>query len=304
MLDAVRVSEVVVMGDGRGEGERSDEGGEALVAVYRHDVHKLRGRRHDAAHEEFLGVPVNRSVALGADGDAAVLSRPRGDPEATVSNHVSPYRLSLLTGEVMAGSSGVAETDPRVQSLVEPCDAERLHASWLTSDVAAVFNESVHYPYTSLKFHVLLAAALLDNYRAGYAFDELFVVVERGATSSVNPDVSEVMATPSVVPHRTVLWTPAVTLRVTGEPSSEAAAARVGCVPSRSFASVWSRLPQHPLGVDEERVWMVLDAQLRRIRSWSVALQYIEEFCARFDEGPREHRRRGADGASSGVSES
>jgi len=55
---------------------------------------------------------------------------------------------------------------------------DELHAAWLTSEAAAVVNESVYLPYSSLKYHVLLVAALLDAYRAGHAFDDLYVVVE------------------------------------------------------------------------------------------------------------------------------
>jgi len=49
-------------------------------------------------------------------------------------------------------------------------------------------------------------------------------------------------------------------------------------MPARSFADVWSRLPAHPFDTDGERRWRLLDAQLRRIRSWSAALAYIDEF--------------------------
>jgi len=66
---------------------------------------------------------------------------------------------------------------------------------------------------------------------------------------------------------------------VTGEPG-EPPAARLGDEPARCFADVWARLPEHPFDVDSERRWRVLDAQLRRIRSWSAALQFIEEFLA------------------------
>jgi hypothetical protein len=75
-----------------------------------------------------------------------------------------------------------------------------------------------------------------------------------------------------------VLTTPWFALHVTGEP--EHPAARIGDVPTRCFADVWARLPTVPFAVDEKRCWRVLDAQLRRIRSWSTALQYVEAFTA------------------------
>jgi len=54
----------------------------------------------------------------------------------------------------------------------------------------------------------------------------------------------------------------------------------------------WSHLPAHPFDVDGERRWRVLDAQLRRIRSWSAALQYIEEFLSAYDIGSRDRGGR------------
>ena len=240
---------------------------EPMVGVYRHDVHKARSRSHEHAEENFYDVRVNEAVPLGADADAALLSRPRGKPERTLDAHESWFRVSLLTGEVMSTSGTVNDLDVALRELIESDDADALHAAWLSSDVPSVFSESPYYPYTSLKFHTLLVAALLDNYRAGFGFDELFLAV------------SPREATPEVVPHRTVLSTPGFALYVTGEPGRWPAA-RLGSRPARSFADVWSRLPEFPFGVDASRRWRVLDAQLRRIRSWSVALQFIEEFVA------------------------
>lgn len=141
--------------------------------------------------------------------------------------------------------------------------------------MAALFNESSYYPYTSLKYHTLLVAALLDNYRAGHDFADLRLIADPG-------DV--------IVPHRTVYvdssdrvhrdhtTDPGFTLRITGDPTPDRATARLGTHPRRSWASTWSNLPAHPLETDRDRFDRVLDANLRRIRSWSTALQYLEEF--------------------------
>jgi hypothetical protein len=244
-----------------------------MLAVYRHDVHKLHGRSHSAASDRVAGVRVNEPVPLGADRDAALLSRPYDEPEQTLDAHASPGRVSLLTGDVVL--TGSVDADGRgaaVRELVQVEDPVAMHEAWVASDVAVLFNESVYYPYTSLKYHTLLTAALLDNYRAGVGFDELFLAVE-------DPDGP-------VTPHRTVLSLPRVRLCVTGEPGNRPAA-RLGDEPTRCFADVWARLPVHPIDTDGERRWRVLDAQLRRIRSWSAALQYIEEFGAAYGVGSR-----------------
>ena len=255
-------------------GETTDS--EPMCAVYRHDVHKLQGRSHAAARDQAAGVRVNETVPLGADRDAALLSRPHGDPEQTLAAHASPARISLLTGDaVLSGSLAGDGRGAAVRELVRIEEPAAMHEAWLASDVPALVNESQYYPYTSLKYHTLLTAALLDNYRAGFGFEELFLVVETPAEPRT--------------PHRTVLATSDVRLCVTGEPGDRPAT-RLGDEPTRCFADVWARLPEHPVAVDEARHWRLLDAQLRRIRSWSTALQYIEEFCRRFDPGHEEGR--------------
>jgi hypothetical protein len=234
-----------------------------MLAVYRHDIHKLRGRSHEAAVAEIAGQRVNEPVPLGADRDAALLSRPRGDPDQTLPAHESLFRLSVLTGAPVTEETSVAPFREAVRDKVIIEDNELAHAAWLESDTAAVFNETTYYPYTSLKYHVLLTAALLSNYRGGASFDELSLVVDP--------------PNDTVTPHRTVLDVGPVSLRVTATPDGRPAAA-LGSAPARSFADVWSRLPDLPIDVDSKRRWRVLDAQLRRVRSWSTGLQVIEDY--------------------------
>jgi len=248
-----------------------------LLAVYRHDVHKLRGWSHTAARDRVAGVRVNEPVPLGADRDAALLSRPDREPEQTLDAHASPGRVSLLTGDVvLTGSVDADGLGAAVRELVRVEDPVAMHEAWLASDVAVLFNESVFYPSTSLKYHTLLAAALLDNYRAGFGFEDLFLAVE---------DLDG-----PVTSHRTVLSKSLARLCVTGEPGVRPAA-RLGDEPTRCFADVCERLPMYPIDTDGKRRCRVLNAQLRRIRSWSTALQYIDEFLQVYGIGS--HNRGG-----------
>ena len=263
--------------------DADDRGGVAVA--YRHDVHKLRARPHASAADEYAGVTVNETVPCGADRDAALLSRPEAEPERTVANHRSPYRLSLLTGETAVETNRIqAAAGGGFRDLVTPDDPNRLHARWLTTAVAGAYNESMYYPYTSLQYHVLLTAALLHNYRAGHAFEDLWLVATSpDLDNSLNRDTATTrdsetaLTADEVEPHPTVLWTPDLALHVTAAPGNRPAA-RLGSQPARSFADVWSRLPAHPIDTDDGRCWRVLDAQLRRIRSWSTALAFIDEF--------------------------
>jgi hypothetical protein len=235
-----------------------------MLAVYRHDAHKFYGLAHDNAPLEFAGVPVNQPVPAGADGDVAALSRPRSQRKPVVPTHQTHHRLSLITGEAPYATSGWSRATviDAVRDLLTVADAERAHQQWLESDVAALFNESVVVPYTSLKYHTLLVAALLANYRDGYEFADLRLVV----------DVVE-----EVVPYRTVFASDRFALRLASDAGGRPSA-RLGSRPWRSWASTWIRLTDHPLQTDHDKWDMTLDANLRRIRAWSTALQYLEDF--------------------------
>ena len=240
-----------------------------LLVAYRHDAHKLNGRSHAAAVDKLAGVRVNRDVPYGADRDAAALSRPSGEPTITVDSHTSPYRLSLIDGASRKSQSEVtrADIDRAIRKLLSKPNPDAAHRAWLTSDVAALFNEAVSYPYTSLKYHTLLVAALLDSYRDGHTFSNLRLVVDDAAT---------------IVPHQTVFAGDRFTLRITAAETSQPAT-RLGDHPRRSWASTWAQLPAHPLDSAHATADRMLDANLRRIRSWSTALQYIEDFEEAFD---------------------
>ncbi|KAB1198194.1 MULTISPECIES: hypothetical protein [Haloferax] len=239
---------------------------DAMLLAYRHDAHKFTGESHNNARETFSGVRVNQPVPQGADSDAAALSRPQSVQKPTVSTHVDNTRLSLLTGETAYSPETFpqAAVKREVAELLTIKDAETAHEQWLTSDVATLFSESVYHPYTSLKYHTLLVAALLDNYRAGHTFSDLRLVVDLAG---------------DVFPFRTVFHGERFALRLDandgGRPSS-----RLGNRPWQSWASSWNRLTAHPLETDRDKYDMTLDANLRRIWSWSTALQYIEEFAS------------------------
>ncbi|THE63147.1 hypothetical protein D8Y22_19770 [Salinadaptatus halalkaliphilus] len=253
------------LSDFQGDGDQ-----DVMVAAYRHDAHKMNGHPHEYAPETFAGVPVNQTVPHGADDDASALSRPSGQPEPTVENHETLYRLSLIEGESRYDPQEFTRNgvESAVRELLTEDDPETMHRTWLDSNVVSGFTESVYYPYTSLKYHTLLVAALLDNYRDGHEFVDLRLVVD---------DADE------IVPHRTVYAGQEFALRIDidaqGQPS-----ARLGSRPWRLWASAWNRLEAHPLDTAHDKYDMVLNANLRRIGSWSTALQYIEDFREVFDQ--------------------
>ena len=235
-----------------------------LIAAYRHDAHKLNGEPHRTAPDTYAGVRVNQEVPEGADTDASAMSRPSGKPEQTMANHQTHYRLSLVTGESAYDPDEFARPalSEAIEDLLTGSNPQQLHRSWLTSAVASGFNESVYYPYTSLKYHTLLVAALLDNYRSGHDFADLRLMIDDSGY---------------IVPHRTIYAGEWFALRI-GAESEGQPWARLGSRPWRSWASTWTRLIDHPLDTAHDKYDRVLDANLRRIGAWSTALQYIEEF--------------------------
>ena len=243
---------------------------DTMVTAYRHDAHKMNGQPHELAPETFAGVAVNQTVPYGADGDASALSRPSGQPEQTVETHETLYRLSLINGESRYDPQEFTRdgVESAVRELLTEDDPETMHQVWLDSNVVSAFTESRYYPYTSLKYHTLLVAALLNNYRDGHEFADLRLVVD---------DADE------IVPHRTVYVGEAFALRIDADARGQPSA-RLGSRPWWSWASAWNRLEAHPLETAHNKYDMVLDANLRRIGAWSTALQYIEDFREVFEE--------------------
>jgi hypothetical protein len=235
-----------------------------MLAAFRHDVHKFTGESHNNAREEFAGIRVNQSVPEGADGDAAALSRPQQKQEQTVPTHDDHHRLSLITGETAYDPQKCSHStiEGEVSELITTDDPQIAHGRWLDSDVAAAFNESVYHPYTSLKYHTLLVGALLDNYRADNTFGNLRLVVDPADDT---------------VSFRTVFSGDRFSLRIDVDDNG-CSSPRLGSRPWRSWASTWNRLTAHPLDTDSNKYDMTLDANLRRIQSWSTALQYMEDY--------------------------
>lgn len=238
---------------------------EQLLAVYRHDAHKMRGRSHDAGSRSLAGVTVNQSVPYGADGDAAALSLPSGEPSGTVDGEETHYRLSLLTGSTRYDPDqfSLAAREDELKALLATTDAAEMHRVWLASDTVSAFNETVYQPYTSLKYHTLLVAALVDCYRNGADFGDLYLVAD-------GPD--------EIVTHRTVYAGDEFTLRLS--PHADCACANIPTRPFRSWASVWGRMTDHPIDTADNKFTMTLDSHLRRVRAWSTALQFIEDYQA------------------------
>jgi hypothetical protein len=63
-------------------------------------------------------------------------------------------------------------------------------------------------------------------------------------------------------------------------PHERPESAKLSSYPMQNFASVWNRLPEHPWGNTNDNHLTLIDSQLRRIKAWSTALQYLEDALA------------------------
>lgn len=238
-----------------------------MLLTYRHDAHKMRGGSHSAGSGEIAGVKVNEDVPYGADKDASDMSRPPGSPQQVMDDHDTHYRISLITGDTAYDARGFSlkQVESDLKDLLTTEDAKEMHKRWLNEEVVSAFNESTYYPYTSLKYHTLLVAALVANYRDGYEYDDLYLCV-----------------TDEVVTHKTV-YSGKFSLSILPRKQGEGHA-KLSDNPWRNWNSVWSRLTYIPIDNEENRFGMTLDAQLRRIKAWSTALQYIEDYQTWWDK--------------------
>lgn len=233
---------------------------EELRWCYKHDEHKTINKKHAA----------EQPVALGADHDAARMSRAPGKPTQVLDQQAdSPrenethYRRSILTGKTAydPNTTSLQQLQRPLRDLFDIEDPDSLYNAWIDSELIGLFNESWFYPYTSLKYHTLLVAALYFNYEKNYQYDDLYLYI-----------------TDSKTPHQTVYWDPTNQwgLTISGD-TIDKPRSKLASTPWRNWSSVWSRLETVPLDTTT-RESMVLDAQLRRINSWSTALQYLEDY--------------------------
>ncbi|MFW9994152.1 MAG: hypothetical protein ACFFD4_19060 [Candidatus Odinarchaeota archaeon] len=132
---------------------------EILREILRHDLHKITSE-HGYRH---YGLP---SPLKEADAIAARMAR-----EKAVARHVyheldNRLRISHATCCPVAEKLPPAE---KMLALFDHNDPAVIHGKILQSGELACYNESKTFPFTSLKHHLLLATALVENFReTGY----------------------------------------------------------------------------------------------------------------------------------------
>jgi len=115
-----------------------------------------------------------------------------------------------------------------------------------------IFSEARDFPYTSLKYHILLTCALYYNFKNGFTLKDLYLA------ENCTPD------SPFQIIYQDTARTWAL-LPKTGM-------ARV----YRQFYNTWERRTQISFGGEHQ----ILDELLTSIGSWTVALATVEDFFA------------------------
>ena len=139
-----------------------------MLEVLRHDLHKIRAPGAPS-HREAL----HDKVALRADGFAAWISR--NFLRDKFENQL--YRKSLIFPARNLKNTRTLANARRVETvkLFKESDPVELHTAVLNSKLLNLYSEAREFPYTSLKYHILLVAALYYNFKSGYDLKDLYL---------------------------------------------------------------------------------------------------------------------------------
>jgi len=211
-----------------------------------HDMHKIFKLKH-----------IKDEIDTSADGDAAMMSR-----------HKNAYDKNKQNGKFL-NQSFITEkrfTEQDRKQFIVYCTDEyiesndttlELHTKLLIDKIISNFNEITPMPYSSLKYHTLLVCALHFNYKKGLDFQDLYlrhidkpkdqyaIIFQSGDFHLVIDDNKDGSYIGAPVPY---------------------------------FGQTIGRLDNLPLPQ------YIID-NLKRFRSWSVGLQYLDDVLLYLKEG-------------------
>ncbi|NVM29079.1 MAG: hypothetical protein HWN65_09555 [Candidatus Helarchaeota archaeon] len=141
---------------------------EEFLKVLQHDLHKVQVPR---ALPHKIAMP--NAKAQEADALAAWLGRnfQRDSFEKTI------YRKSLIfpLRNFQNPRTLVSQHRAEVIDLFKEDDAIRLHNAILNSKLINLYCEARYYPYSSLKYHILLTCAFYYNMKHKFKLKELYL---------------------------------------------------------------------------------------------------------------------------------
>ncbi|MHA1651755.1 MAG: hypothetical protein ACTSYB_16300 [Candidatus Helarchaeota archaeon] len=219
-----------------------------ILAILRHDLHKIRitgALKHRAALQDEL--------ARRADGTAAWMSR----NFLRENFRKQLYRNSLIFPMRNVTNTRTLANLHRVEaaSLFQETDPLKLHAAILRSKLLNLYAEARRFPYTSLKYHILLTCALYYNFRSGFGLKDLYLCENQSTESPFQVIYRDLTREWALLPH----------------------------CPSKglsklypNFYTIWERRKYQSVGGEHQTFAELLCT----IGSWTVALATLEEFVA------------------------
>jgi len=216
-----------------------------ILQVLRHDLHKVR---IIGALTHSVALP--SELAKKADGIAAWLGRNflREPFETTYYRKSLVFRnLNLYNLRTLANQNRLELSD-----LFSESDDIKLHQAILNSKLLNLYSEARSFPYSSLKYHILLTCALFYNLCNGFELNDLYLCENCPPKSPFQ-----------IIYHDSIrVWALV--------PQKEGALSKF----SPKFYTLWERRQKLSIGGD----YQILDALLSLIGSWTVALALIEDF--------------------------
>lgn len=217
-----------------------------------HDIsHKPLGKSHKSG---------DIKLSTTADGDASKMSRYiKG--KIVWGEDISHYRRSIVTGKIAYNlyKFNLRTYWPQLEKkyLKWNGNVKDLYNTLLKCNIVSNFNESPNLPYTSLKYHTTLVTNLTWNYLYDNDFSDLYL-------QFMNIDDLDEIFNVVLICDDFCFTVQKLDKRF---PYSA-----LGNYPTMNFSSVMSRF-RGKIDINK-----VLFSDLRRIKSWSTGLQYIEDF--------------------------
>ncbi len=218
-----------------------------VLQILRHDLHKIRV---PGALAHRVAMPNDR--AREADGLAAWFSR-NFLREKFKEDQL--YRKSLVfpMRNIKNPRALINQHKSEVAQLFQEDEAVKLHSLVLASKLLNIFCEAKHFPYTSLKYHILLTSAFYYNLNQNYKLNELYLCENLPTSSPLQIIYRDASRTWAILPQR-----------------KEDGLMRVYA----RFSTSWDRRRELTFGGD----YRILAGILSSIGSWSAALAVIEDF--------------------------
>ncbi len=218
-----------------------------MLAILRHDLHKIRitgALKHKAALQDEL--------SRRADGTAAWMSR--NFLREVFRKQL--YRKSLIYPMRNITNTRTLANLHRVEaaSLFQETDPLKLHTAILRSKLLNLYAEARRFPYTSLKYHILLTCALYYNFKSGFDMKDLYLCEN-------HPNES-----PFQVIYRDTTREWAIL------PRCRSGLSKI----YPKFYTTWERRKYQSVGGEHQTFAELLST----IGSWTVALATLEEFMA------------------------